>query len=177
MDRLVIFLHALYPLHMTAGIRGWSALALLFPFLSGCRDQPPPSVGDLRFPVVVIYGTSSAVLFQNPQALSSARIADLNAVTEPPPLIDSDFKIHILQGLSSTHSSLWLMAHPTGSTPVRFRLERATDSGIEAARALMKSRLDVQTWRNDLHKQREAIDRATTLDEMFSIISPESPGH
>lgn len=155
------------------GIVRWTFLLAL---LAGCRGRsaPPPTVEDLRFPVVVIYGKSSAVLFQDATALGTARIADLNAVEGPPPLIDSDFNVYTLRELSSTHDSPWLMAHPTGSTPVTFRLERAEKSGVETARELMRARLDEQTWRGDLAERRDALANEQTLPGMIFIVEGQS---
>jgi hypothetical protein len=65
------------------------------------------------------------------------------------------------------------MAHPSGSTSVRFKLARAPKSGIETARALMRARLDEQTWRDDLAKSREALGREQTLAGMVTIADPK----
>src|SRR5258706_5792043 len=89
----------------------------------GCKASPP-AVSDLAFPVAVVFGRSSVVLFNDPTALGTMQIGNLNAVPEPPPLIDSTFAVYTLAKLASTHNGLWLMAHPTGSTPVTFALER-----------------------------------------------------
>ena len=65
------------------------------------------------------------------------------------------------------------MANPTGSTPVTFTLERAPKSGIEVARALMRERLDEQTWRTDLDEKRRALATEQTLAGMLAIVRPE----
>ena len=149
----------------------WTLLIVLF---AGCRGNPEPTVADLHFPVVVIYGTTSVVLYPDARALGFASIASLNAVKGPPPLIDSDFNIYILEELASTHGSLWLMTHPTGNTPVTFKLARAPESGIAVARKLMQARLDEQTWRDDLDQGREALAREETLAGMFAIVDGKS---
>jgi len=153
-------------------MRGVMRCAFLLALFTGCHSKlaPPPAVADLRFPVVVIYGKSSTVLFPDAKSLDTARIADLNAVVGPPPLIDSDFHIYTLRELGSTHGSLWLMAHPTGSTPVSFKLERASKSGIETARELIRARLDEQTWRGDLAQSREALAGEQTLAGMAAVV-------
>jgi len=153
-------------------MRGVMRCAFLLALLAGCRSKPapPPAVTDLRFPVAVIYEKSSAVLFPDATALGTMRIGHLNAVVGPPPLIDSDFRIYTLQELGSTHNGLWLMANPTGFTPVRFRLERTPKSGIETARELMRARLDKLTWRDDLPERREALAGAKTLTDMVEIV-------
>jgi hypothetical protein len=153
-------------------MRGFMRWIFQLALLAGCSRRPatPPAVADLRFPVVGIYGKSSGVLFPDATALGTARIADLNAVVGPPPLIDSGFAIYTLRELGSTHGGLWLMTHPTGSTPVSFKLERAPKSGIEIARELLRTRLNEQTWRSDLAQRREALAKEPTLAGLFAIV-------
>ena len=147
----------------------WAALLALF---TGCRARPlpPPTVADLRFPVVVIYGKSSVVLFKDAADLGTMGISHLNNVTGPPPLIDSSFAVYRLAGLASTHGGLWLMAHPTGSTPVKFELQRAPASSIEVARGLLRQRLAEQAWRTDLEVKRRQLDAEQTLEGMLGIV-------
>lgn len=148
----------------------WTAL---FALLAGCRAKPP-TVADLHFPVAVIFGNSSVVAFKDAAALGTMLIANLNAVTGPPPLLDSEFAIYTMTKLGSTHNGLWLMSHPTGSTPVKFELERAPKSGVEAARELLRLRLDAQNWRSDLEEQRRALNAERTLAGMVEVVN--SPG-
>ncbi len=145
----------------------WAGLLAL---LTGCRAKPlpPPTVADLHFPVVVIFGTTSVVKFADADDLGTMKISSLNAVTGPPPLIDSSFAIYTLEKLGSTHNWLWLMINPTGSTPVKFELARAPKSGIEVARELMQARLNDQRWRDDLDKARRALAAEQTLAGIFS---------
>ena len=149
--------------------------ATLFALLAGCRSKPPPppTIADLHFPVVVIFGTTSVVKFASAADLGTMVIASLNAVTGPPPLIDSSFANYTLEKLGSTHNGLWLMAHPTGSTPVTFELKRSPKSGIETARELIRARLDDQTWRDDLEEKRRALAAEQTLAGMFAIVRPD----
>jgi len=42
-----------------------------------------------------------------------------------PVLIDSQFKVYELERFRSTHSSLWLMANPSGPTNVTFDMKPA----------------------------------------------------
>ncbi|MDR3402570.1 MAG: hypothetical protein P4L99_08730 [Chthoniobacter sp.] len=143
--------------------------------LAGCHapPPPPPSVADLRFPVVVLFGESSVVAYPDATALSTMRIGNLNTITGPPPLIDSQFAVYRLTKLGSTHNDLWLMMHPTGSTPVTFTLERAPQSGLEAARALLGHYLETQTWRRDLEQKRRALAAERTLPGMLTIVQGE----
>jgi hypothetical protein len=150
----------------------WTAL---FSLLAGCRARPsPPSVADLHFPVAVIFGTSSVVAFQDAADLSLMRMGNLNTITGPPPLIDSNFAIFTMTKLGSTHNGLWLMTHPTVGTPVTFELECAPNSGIDAARALLRARLDDQTWRRDLEQKRRALAAEKTLGGMVAIVKIDS---
>jgi hypothetical protein len=149
----------------------WTAVIALLP---GCRAKaPPPSVADLHFPVAVIFGKAGVVMFKDAQDLGTMRIGHLNGVISPPPLIDSHFSIYTLAKLGSTHGGLWLMAHPTGFTPVTFELERAPKSGIEAARELIRSQLDAQTWRQDLEYQRGVLAAQQTLSAMVATLRPD----
>jgi hypothetical protein len=124
--------------------------------------------------VAVIFGISSVVAFQDAADLSVMRIGNLNSVNGPPPLIDSSFAIFTMTKLGSTHNGLWLMLHPTGGTPVTFELERAPNSGIDAARALLRARLDDQTWRHDLEQKRRALASEKTLAGMVAIVKGDS---
>lgn len=154
------------------GIMNWAALLALF---TGCREKPAPAptLADVRFPAVVVFQRSSVALYPDAASLGTMSMGQLNAVTEPPPLIDSSFAIYTLTDLRSTHGGLWLMANPTGSTPVTFTLARAPKSGIDTARELMRGKLDEQTWRSDLEEKRRALATAQTLAEMIAIVRSE----
>ncbi len=147
-------------------------LAALLALLTGCRARPlpPPPVADLRFPVAVNYQRGAVVLYSDAAALGHMSIGQLHAVTGPPPLIDSSFAIYTLEKLASTRSVWWLLINPTGSTPVTFELKRAPESGLEAARALLRTRLDDQTWRDDLEEKRRALAAEQTLAGMVAIV-------
>ena len=110
------------------------------------------------------------VLFKDATDLGTMRMGNLNTVTGPPPLIDSDFAVYTMAKLASAHNGLWLMTHPTSGTPVTFELERAPKTGIEAARDLMRPYLDQQTWRSDLEQKRRALAAEKTLPGMVSIV-------
>jgi hypothetical protein len=145
---------------------------LLCALLAGCRSSPPPppTVADLHFPVVVLFGNASVGTYPDVAALGTMLIAHLNAVTGPPPLIDSQLAIYRLDQLGSTHNGLWLMAHPTGSTTVHFELRRTPQSGPEAARDLLRACLDAQTWRHDLEQRRRDLATQQTLPGMLAIV-------
>ncbi|MCE9610103.1 MAG: hypothetical protein K8R23_07825 [Chthoniobacter sp.] len=150
----------------------WAAVLALF---TGCREKvaPAPTLADLHFPVAVIFQKGSVALYSDAAALGTMSIGQLNAVTEPPPLIDSSFAIYRLAKLRSTHNDLWLMANPTGITPVSFTLERLGPSGMDAARELLRARLDAQTWRTDLDEKRRALAAEQTLTGMAGVVRSE----
>lgn len=158
----------------TTGVRIVTLWASLLSLI-GCGADAPKVVttSDLTFPVVVIFGSSSAALYRDAGDLGTMQIGHLNAVTEPPPLIDSAFAIYRLAKLGSTHGGVWLMTHPTGSTPVTFELEPWPQTGIAAARELLTKRLDNQTWREDLVEARAGIAQGTELQTMFGIVKGE----
>jgi len=147
-------------------------LLLVCALFAGCHASPPPppTTADLHFPVVVLFGNTSAASYANASALGNMSIGQLNAVIGPPPLIDSQFAIYRLAKLSSTHNGLWLMANPTGSTPVTFTLERDPKSGIEATRTLFLQRLEGQTWRTDLDQRRRALATEQTITGMLALV-------
>jgi hypothetical protein len=143
----------------------WTSLLALI----GCAPKPA-TVADLTFPVVVIFGTTAAALYRDAADLGEMSIGHLNAQNGSPPLIDSSFVVYRLDKLASTHSSMWLMTHPTGTTSVTFELARAETSGIDAARRLLRARLDEQTWRDDLDDARRAIATGNDLAAMFAAV-------
>lgn len=145
---------------------------LLCALFTGCHapPPPPPTTADLHFPVVVLYGNSNMESFANTSDLGTMSIGKLNTVYGPPPLIDSQFIIYRLANLSSTHNGLWLMANPTGRTPVTFTLERDPKTGIEVARALFLERLEQQTWRTDLEQRRHTLATEQTVAGMLALV-------
>jgi len=158
----------------------WTALFLL---LVGCgpKPVPPPAaapqsipVTELHFPVIVFFGQTSVGTFKDADDLGTIYINQLTAVDGPPPLVDSQFNVYRLAKFRSTHGDLWLMAHPSGGTPVTFELQRAEPSGIEAARALMRQWLDQQTWRHDLDQSRRALASEKTFSGMLKIVHTEN---
>lgn len=89
--------------------------------------------------------------------------------SEPPVLIDSDFKIYSLDHFQSVHGGLWLMAHPSGTTDVTFEL-KAQKFGREIARELFARQLEKQIWRDDLESRRKALAARQTLLEMADVV-------
>lgn len=90
-------------------------------------------------------------------------------------LIDSQFKVYELERFRSTHSSLWLMANPSGPTDVTFDMKPA-QSSAERARELFARHLAKQTWLHDVEARRKSLAAKQTLLEMFSVLENE-PGN
>jgi hypothetical protein len=89
--------------------------------------------------------------------------------SEPLLLIDSKFKIYSLEHFQSTHGGLWLMAHPSGQTEVKFEL-KAQKSGRENARELFVRQLEKETSLHDLEVRRQSLADEQTLAGMLAVI-------
>ena len=154
-------------------------LIAFFSALTGCspkpvpKPQPPPTVADLHFPVVVLFPSTTSLLYKNAADLGVMHMNLVMNYSGLPVLIDSDFNIYTMVKLSSTHGGLWLMAHPSGTTEVKFELERAPKSGLQAALEATRAQLDAQTWRHDLEKRRKKLASQTTLPGMQKIVEVE----
>lgn len=154
-------------------MRSFMRLAGLLALFAGCRSKPPPpppTVADLHFPVVVDFGTAGLRASANADELSTMRLSYLYGYKGSPPLIDSTFAIYTLENISSGHGALWHMVNPNSLMKVTFDLARAPKSGIEAARELMRIRLDQQTWRRDLEEKRRALATEQALPGMIAIV-------
>lgn len=145
------------------------AVLALASALAACGPKPSPKIDDLRFPVVVLQ--SGTVVYENAADL---QVMHVNRITlappEPPVLIDSDFRLYTLEHLRSTHGGLWLMAHPSGLTPVAFELKRAAHSGLEAAREAALRQLNSEAWRTDQSERSREISKQETLLGMVEIL-------
>jgi hypothetical protein len=91
---------------------------------------------------------------------------------QAPVLVDSDFNIYSLDHFRSMHGGLWLMANPSGTTEVAFKL-KAQEPGREKARAMFVRQLQKQTWRDDIDASQKALSRSRTLLEMVKVLQPE----
>jgi len=91
-----------------------------------------------------------------------------------PILIDSQLNIYAEDKLQSTHGSLWFIIHPSGNTDVTFDLKRAPASGLDAARAAMRTQLDLQDWRTDLDQRRKTLAIQTTIIGMYDLLRDEN---
>ena len=142
-------------------------------FLAGCEQEKPPAVEGLHFPVAVLYSNTALSVFKDAGDLKMMNTQLVINSDTPPVLIDSAFTIYSLDKLRSIHGGLWLMANPVGLTGVTFDLTKAPTSGLDAARATMRTQLDKETWRDDLDRRRAHLAKATTLGKMVSLVQPE----
>ena len=83
-------------------------------------------------------------------------------------LIDSRVDIYRLDKLESTHSGLWLMAHPNGQTDVDFELQRIDRADIVQARRLMLER-ESRLRGAAATELRAALSQAGTLEAMLRL--------
>ncbi len=156
-------------------------LAVLLASLTGCSRKPAPpatpapTVADLHFPVVVLYPRSLTSLFKDADDLHVMYTQVVINLDEAPTLIDSDFHIYSMQKLHSIHGGLWLMANPNNGTEVTFELQRAPQSGLQAALDAMSAQLDKQTWHDhdELDKLHAKLARQKTLAGMFNIVKAD----
>jgi len=151
------------------------ALGLLLPgFLlsTGCSDEPGPKIDGLQFPVVVLFGNAATRLCNEPSELTNMHSNYIVLNSETPALIDSAFKIYAMERLRSVHTSLWLMANPSGATDVTFELE-PTSSGREAAREFFARQLEKQTRLHDLAARRSRLATEQTLLGMLMLVQGE----
>ena len=146
-------------------------IAALLAMLAGCSRKPalPPTVADLHFPVAVLFPSTTSLLYKDAADLGVMHTNLLTGPAGAPVLIDSDFKIYTMEKLSSVHGGLWLMAHPVGNTEVKFELQNAPASGLQAALDAMRAQLDKQDWRTDLEERRKSLAAQKTLPGMLKI--------
>lgn len=145
-------------------------LSLAAVLLVSCREkETAPKIEALRFPVVMLFGNASARVCKERGELTNMHTNYLTLNSEPPVLIDLEFKIYSLGHFQSVHGGLWLMAHPSGATGVTFEL-KAQKSGREIARELFARQLEKQTWRDDLESRRKALAARQTLLEMAEVV-------
>ena len=146
------------------------ALSLAAVLLVSCHEkEAAPKIEALRFPVVMLFGNASTRVCKERGELTNMHTNYLTLNSEPPVLIDSDFKIYSLDHFQSVHGGLWLMAHPSGATDVTFEL-KTQKSGRELARELFARQLEKQTWRDDLESGRKALASRQTLLEMADLV-------
>lgn len=147
--------------------RATAAILVLGSFAT-CR--PRSSIESLHYPVVILFENSSARLCSGPADFKKMHTNYVVLNNQPPVLIDSDFKIYVLNHFRSIHGGLWLMANPSGLTEVAFDLD-SKKSGLTEARRLFDQQLRKQTWRSDQSKALERLSRSQTLVEMKQAIS------
>jgi hypothetical protein len=149
-----------------------TAAMLVLGAFATCRPRSAPNIESLRYPIVILFANSSALLCSGPADFKEVHTNYVVLNDQPPVLIDSDFKIYALNHFRSVHGGLWLMANPSGVTEVAFDLD-SKKSGLTEARRLFEQQLKKQTWRSDRSTAQESLSRSQTLLEMKRAISSE----
>ena len=145
------------------------ALAGLLAFLGlRAKPLPPPTVADLKFPVIVIHDGARFFIHRNADELHRLNVGMAMAYEHWPTLIDSDLRIYSMEKLRSTKGGLWLMANPTGVTPTSFELTRQPESGPDRARRLI---INCKHLGGDDEQKRKAIATQTSLAGMIEVLS------
>lgn len=134
-----------------------------------CKEEPAPRISALRFPVVVLFSSSSSRVCRDAGELTNMHTNYLTLNSGAPVLIDSEFKIYSLDHFQSTHGGLWLMAHPSAMTEVTFEL-KSLNVGRENARELFVSQLEKQSWRDDLESRKKTLPTKQKLLEMAALL-------
>lgn len=136
---------------------------------AACSAPPPVLAEDLAYPVLVLFPQSGSVRHDDTADLRMMGVQRVMGYDGTVMLIDSRLDIYRLDGLASTHSGLWLMAHPSGRTEVRFELHRIGQADIEQARRLILER--EPTLRDSAEPvPRASLLQASTLQAMLKII-------
>ena len=154
--------------------RGPSLVACLFAsaasaLLGGCASEQPAVVGDLAFPVLVLFEDSGVVRHDDAadlRTMSTQRVVGSNS---PPFLVDSRLDVYRLDRLASVHGGLWLMANPSGHTEVTFELVRIAQADVARAQALIAER-DPRLRSGDEPEARRRLLEATTLAAMLAAV-------
>ncbi len=118
-------------------------ISALLSLLGACASPKPPSIADLRFPVLVMHHVGARSVEVNAESLQTMRVPLAMQADPPPVLIDSDLKIYRMNKVQSTHGGLWMMANPNALTPITFTLE-AAGAGKAAARQAIVGLLGVE---------------------------------
>lgn len=136
---------------------------------AACSAPPPVSPEDLAYPVLVLFPQSGSVRHDDAADLRVMSVQRVMGANGAVMLIDSRLDIYRLDKLESTHSGLWLMAHPNGQTDVGFELQRIGRADIEQARRLILEREPSLRGAGE-PAPRAAVLKATSLQAMLQII-------
>jgi hypothetical protein len=138
--------------------------------LLGAACSPPPAVSpaELAYPVLVLFPQSGSVRHDDAADLRVMSVQRVMGANGPVVLIDSRLDIYRLDRLESTHSGLWLMAHPNGQTDVDFELQCIDQADIEQARRLMLER-EPRLRGAAATALRAALSQASTLEAMLRL--------
>jgi hypothetical protein len=144
-------------------------LAAILAAIAGCAAAPAPTPADLAYPVLVLFEQGGGVRHDDVNDLSRMRVQRIMAAGDAVFLVDSRLDIYRLDKLESVHSGIWLMAHPSDFTEVRFDLQRVASADARMARKLIGER--EYSLRNGedplLHV---ALEKAETLQAMLTVI-------
>ena len=158
--------------------RSWlSARSLPRP---GCGKRPapappPPTIADLKFPVVLIQDGLLVLPRASPDELLRLHSNYLNMnIQVGKTLIDSDFRIYKVLNLRSTRSGLGQMMKPVSITPIAFELS-VKGRGLEQTRAAIVACQFLGDTGEDTRRKRAAVARETTLAGMIQAIQPDEP--
>ena len=148
------------------------ALAGLLTFFGLRAKSRPLTVDDLKFPVVVIHDGVRLFIRHNADELQHLNVGMAMKFDEWPTLIDSDFRIFSMEKLRSTKGGLWLMANPTGVTPISFELTPQVQGGLARARQLI---IDCRYLGGDEERKRTSVAGQTTLAGIIEALEQRPP--
>lgn len=144
-------------------------------WLCGC-DRPDAAVvpetprAELRFPVILVWTDSTVQIKSAVNGLKTMHVNYVTGSHPQPVVIDSDLKIHDMNGLHTTKSGLGLMLNPNGTVPIEFQLTPHARQGLDAARQLIRSCNWLGGDSDEVENKRDAIGEATSLEQMIAIL-------
>jgi hypothetical protein len=144
-------------------------LAAMLAAIAGCAAAPAPTPADLAYPVLVLFEQGGGVRHDDAEDLSKMRVQRIMAAGDAVFLVDSRLDIYRLDKLESVHSGIWLMAHPSDFTEVRFDLQRVASADARMARKLI-SECEYRLRSNEDPSLHVALEKAETLQAMLKVI-------
>lgn len=117
-----------------------TAIGALLAALTGCKGTPREvPVGELAFPVVVIYGETSAQLSPDADDLGRMRVERYMSLPERLLVIDASARVYEMSEIEAQRGAAWMMMHPTGTMPIALKLRAHGAGGLDEARGLVLS--------------------------------------
>jgi hypothetical protein len=142
----------------------------------GLPDGDPRRLAELRFPVLLIHNGTSVRVLRNPEGLEQMHVNHVVLPSAAPMLIDSDLNVYSLERLRSTRGGLWLLVHPSGTTPVIFELTPKGRGGADAARELLLSCKYLDADPDDDARKRRALGAERTLAGFIAVLNCDPAG-